>query len=720
MYRIVLILCAVAAFGLTVYDVQYSETGPSSYDGSVVTVSGVVTAVGHSGDKYFIADAEGGPWRGVYVYDWNHVALGDYVTLEGEVDEYYDFTEIKNVSSLDVDSTGPVPDPYVTNCLTADSSEALEGVLVTVLDAMVVDDTEGEWYIADESGTLKVTDGFDYSYSPSVGDSIESITGTIFYDWGEFSIEPRSDDDIVTGAIDTSDTTTPPDTGDVEYYTIADIQANVSSFMDDTVRIEGIITVGEGLISTSQLKAYVQDTSGAGILLFDYSLSGTSDLVRGNKISVVGVIDEYNGILELVGPQWEVLSSGNPLPDAVDAFSLSSPEDDDGTWMSLGGHVTDVATYSNAANITVSRGGSDLVARVWSSTGIDVSSVSNGDSVVILGAASLYSGDFQLLPGYQSDITVVDDTTAPPDTGITAIADIQNNLSTYSGMDVTVRGVITVAAGATHGTLLQAYIQDESGMGVQLFYYELTAEMESTLVRGAEVQVEGEVDDYNGVTEIIVSDYTVLGTDTLPEALEVTDVWDNATDWEGTWMKVEGPIVESYSTGSDWNVVVDATGSLTNLVTVRIWGTTGIDGDELTEGMNVTIYGVGGIYSDDFQLLPAAPEDIQVAFTLPPDSLTLVVDEGVLATSLSEELNISFTVPSGSKATLRLFDRMGRSVATLFEGTPYSQVSISWDGRDRTDTLVRPGVYMLHLLAVDSSGSKKTARATVAVGSELE
>ena len=68
------------AMGLatTIYDVQYNETTqgtgddcyPSPLDAQQVTVSGIVTAVVPGAyPNFWIEEAAGGAWRGVYVYD---------------------------------------------------------------------------------------------------------------------------------------------------------------------------------------------------------------------------------------------------------------------------------------------------------------------------------------------------------------------------------------------------------------------------------------------------------------------------------------------------------------------------------------------------------------------------------------------------------------------------------------------------------------------------
>jgi len=714
---ILLMLCA-AAFALTVHDIQYSTDGASPYDGDVVTVSAIVVATDYSGDKYFIGDPGGGPWSGVYVFDWTFTGSpGDWVTFTTEVDEYYGLTELKNVTSLTIDSTGSVPPAYATTCAIADTSEALEGVLVTLSNLIVTHDTSGVWVVSDGTGDLIVANNFDYSYNASVGDSITALTGIMQYDWNEFRIEPRFDADIEAIA-DTSDTTEP---GDI--ITIAQLQANPSAYDGDEVTIEGVVTIGADLIDNTRLKAYVQDTSGEGIQLYNSSMPANADeLVRGAYIRATGTIDEYLGTLELVSPEWEVLSTGYPIPTPVDAFSESSPEDRDGTWMSLGGTVASISTYSDASNIYVERGGTELMARIWGSTGIDVSGISNGDSIVIEGVSSVYSGNFQLLPAYQDDIVVEGDTITPPppDTGITAIADIQANYSTYEGQTVTCRGVITISAGAIHASQLKAYLQDNSGMGIQLFDFTMTPEMETDLIRGNEVQITGEITEYNGITELEVVSWTIVGTDTLPSPLPVDDIVGDRTAWEGTWIEVSGSVVDKYSAGGGLNLMVDVSGNLTDIVEVRAWETTGITEDIAEVGDNVIARGVGGIYNSAFQLLPGHPDDIDTMSATPSEGIMLEVEQGVLLTSNNEEMEINFSVPTGHRAILRVFDRMGREAATLFDNTPANAVKINWDGRDETGQILRHGAYMIHLQSVSTSGERESETATIAIGSVLK
>jgi len=56
---------------------------------------------------------------------------------------------------------------------------------------------------------------------------------------------------------------------------------------------------------------------------------------------------------------------------------------------------------------------------------------------------------------------------------ITPIANIQDSISIYNGQIVTVQGIITVGAGITNNLQMNAFIQDDSGKGIELFAFDI-------------------------------------------------------------------------------------------------------------------------------------------------------------------------------------------------------------------------------------------------------
>ncbi len=184
---------------------------------------------------------------------------------------------------------------------------------------------------------------------------------------------------------------------------------------------------------------------------------------------------------------------------------------------------------------------------------------------------------------------------------ITPIANIQDSISVYNGQNVTIEGVITIGAGVSNNILLNAFIQDSSGKGIMLFDYDITSAYEADLIRGNMLQVSGEVDEYNGVTELKNFSYTVISSGNPDPAATILDLGMNLDNYEGTLVQATGTIYEMYYAGGGTNLNIEDENG--NQLTVRVWDSTGIDLDEYLEGYVLEARGAGGIYNGDFQIL---------------------------------------------------------------------------------------------------------------------
>lgn len=126
----------------------------------IVTVHGIVTATAEYG--YFIQDGDGA-WNGIFVYDSTYLPeVGDDIVVEAEVDEYFDNTELLNLTYFEVLSSGnemPNASQQPTGFLVA-TGEPYEGFLVTIYNAQCINtDAEyGEAYFNDGTGDCKVND----------------------------------------------------------------------------------------------------------------------------------------------------------------------------------------------------------------------------------------------------------------------------------------------------------------------------------------------------------------------------------------------------------------------------------------------------------------------------------------------------------------------------------------------------------------------------------
>lgn len=203
MHRILLTLALAActsttATGLTIHDIQYTTdpSGDSPYAAQVVTTGGVVTAVHYDGFLMYEGPA---PWQSIFVYTYTAgPTIGDEVQLTGTVQEYFGMTEIVNLTSFSVISQGNPVTPLVLPVADV-GQEQYEAALITVENPTVTALlTYGEWTV---DSLLVCDDLNDYLYFPQVGDSLESVTGTLFYSFDVFKLEPRSTADIAGDVI---------------------------------------------------------------------------------------------------------------------------------------------------------------------------------------------------------------------------------------------------------------------------------------------------------------------------------------------------------------------------------------------------------------------------------------------------------------------------------------------------------------------------------------
>lgn len=210
--------------------------------GQVVTVEAVVSADFQADDQlkgFFLSslnpDNDPQTSEGIFVYySKDDVAVGDIVRLQGKVAEYYNATQIGDVSALSICGTASVsPTDITLPVSTADELEAYEGMLVNVPQSLFVTDTGslaryGEVTLASErlyQGTqvaapgdaanaveaqnrlkeLLLDDGstqknpavipypapqLDAYNSLRLGDTVENLTGVLGYSFNRYRLHP--------------------------------------------------------------------------------------------------------------------------------------------------------------------------------------------------------------------------------------------------------------------------------------------------------------------------------------------------------------------------------------------------------------------------------------------------------------------------------------------------------------------------------------------------
>ncbi|MBN2054488.1 hypothetical protein JW905_06175 [bacterium] len=188
---------------VSICDIQtYNGVSP----GDRVIVTGVCTGeTGRYGAQNTIITEEGGgPWCSIWVFVNNQdldAERGECVTVVGEVQEYYDKTELyvaddESIRPLVEADCFPAPGPMWVTTDAADT-EPYEACLVVVWCATVLEDP-------DSFGLFPLDDGSGPVYAvlqpawpqPVTGDFYCRMAGIMDYSWDTFRLRPRDQDEI--------------------------------------------------------------------------------------------------------------------------------------------------------------------------------------------------------------------------------------------------------------------------------------------------------------------------------------------------------------------------------------------------------------------------------------------------------------------------------------------------------------------------------------------
>ncbi len=312
--------------------------------GTAVTIEGIVTAEPYAFNSednlsaYYIQDAQAA-YSGILIYDsGREVVEGDEVRLTGTVTEYYDMTEIKDITEFEILSSGNLVEPFQVN-LQADM-EPYEGCLIEVQDVTVSnpDLGYGEWSVSDGTFELRVDDKADYFYTPIQDEALSSIVGVLDYSYGDYKLQPRLAIDIQTAdgltriqaiqQVNYSDLMPHYSALDSSLY-FADTSYYWEGWTDTMiVTIKGIVTVPTGLsYAGNGIKFILQDVNGgpwSSILSYNPDSSAFPVLFEGDLIKLSGRIMEFTtpgasgsaSMTELfITQEIELIDIGLPVPE---------------------------------------------------------------------------------------------------------------------------------------------------------------------------------------------------------------------------------------------------------------------------------------------------------------------------------------------------------------------------------------------------------------------
>jgi len=276
------------------------------------------------------------------------------------------------------------------------------------------------------------------------------------------------------------------------------------------------------------------------------------------------------------------------------------------------------------------------------------------------------------------------------------IYDLHAGFDAQRGKMLNIKGIVTVGSSLFSTSYTTAYIQDESGAGINIYFaYDLI----QTLQTGDLVELTGQLTEYNGLHELEYLSHQVLATNQdLPEdvAISTAEINDTGTD-PGRRVQVSG-IIESKTAEPNVNMMInDGSGS----GKIYFDPDAGLDVSTFAVGETITVIGVKTVYNQAGQVQPAYQEDITKG---PPATLPEIQTArrfhliGNFPNPFNPGTSLRFELPDPAGVELKIFSADGRQICLLnFGRLPAGYQSVYWNGRDRSGSDAVSGVYFYQL-----------------------
>jgi len=294
-----------------------------------------------------------------------------------------------------------------------------------------------------------------------------------------------------------------------------------------------------------------------------------------------------------------------------------------------------------------------------------------------------------------------------------------NLLNLYKGYYAKVTGVIN---GPNYqATNLAQYVQDDSG-GLNLFK---SGALADTLNRGDSIIVLGRLDQFRGTTEIVPDssahgkDIQVVGTGKVVAPINLTAAQFNANPelYESRLVRFTG-LTKKYS-DSTWPgqpgniaIVMYQTGSTDTLILFNNAGVPAVNAPEPAYPVTITAIAVqfassGAATIGPYEILPRYVTDFEKTTGVKENS-TGMPKEFSLSQNFPNPFNpsttIKFGLPNVSNVTLKIYDVIGREVASLVSGQlPAGYHTYLWNA-----AAMSSGVYFYKVTATSVNGKNET------------
>jgi len=284
------------------------------------------------------------------------------------------------------------------------------------------------------------------------------------------------------------------------------------------------------------------------------------------------------------------------------------------------------------------------------------------------------------------------------------------------GQYVRVTGVVTTPNYSEGGT--DYYMQDNT-TGINVFTFDFDAGLDV----GDEVSVVGEIDQYNGKTEILPvseSDVTVLseGNDVTPVEVGLNGINENNEGRLVTVTNIDVLVGDWPADGDNANLPVTGAGSPPDTAIMRIDKETDIDGSAAPDSGRYNVTGVIDQFDTDepydsgYQLRPRFRSDFELIPGTPVAPINELPDEFALNQNYPNPFNptttIKFQLPEQSDVSITVYNMAGQQVTSLVNTSMdagYHQVT--WNGTNDAGVQMSSGMYIYRIRADEFTESRK-------------